>query len=107
LTLLQRALVLRPTSYAYPVLVRAAIKTSVPGETLIAYLEQEDSRLETIAPGAPEENALLECRLFVLQELERLYPAEATAKRQRLAAARVPIQRRMDAIAKAYPAYFR
>ena len=105
--ILQRALTLRPTGYAYPVLVRGAIKISVPRETVIAYLEQEDARLQTMASGAPEENALLDCRLFILQELERLYPAEATEKRQRLAALRVPIQRRMDAIAKAYPAYFR
>ena len=107
LALLQRALTLRPASYAYPLLVRTAIKTEVPRETLIGYLEQEDARLERGSGGAPEENALLDCRLSILQELERLYPAEAGDKKQRVVAERVPIERRMHAIANAYPAYFR
>jgi len=107
LSLLQRAITLRPTSYAYPVLVRAAIKTAVPHETLIAYLEQEDGRLDQASHGAPEENALLECRLNILQELEKLYPAEANDKKGRLVSERSAIARRMQAIARAYPAYFR
>jgi hypothetical protein len=107
LSLLQRAITLRPTTYAYPVLVRAAIKTEVPQETLIAYLEQEDARLDRASHGAPEENALLECRLNILQELGKLYPAEAGDKKQRLVAEQAAIERRMQAIANAYPAYFR
>ncbi len=107
LALLQRALALRPTSYAYPVLVRAAIKTEVPRESLIGYLEQEDARLDRISHGAPEENALLDCRLYILQELERLYPSGATDKKQHLAAERIPIESRMRVIASAYPSYFR
>ena len=107
LPLLQKALELRPTGYAYPALVQAAIKAAVPQETLIAYLEQEDARLEKIANGAPEENALLECRSYILQELDRLYPADASEKKQRLAAAGVPIERRMETIANMYPSYIR
>jgi hypothetical protein len=107
LALLQRALILRPTSYAYPLLVRTAIKTEVPRETLIAYLEQEDGRLERASHNAPEENALLECRLNILQELGQLYPTEANDKKQRLLSERAAIDRRMQAIANAYPAYFR
>ena len=107
LALLQRAIALRPTSYAYPVLVRAAVKTEVPPETLIAFLEQEGARLERTSRGAPEENALLECRLSILRELDRLYPKDATEARQRLTTALMSIRERMDVIGKAYPAYFR
>jgi hypothetical protein len=107
LSFLQKALALQPTGYAYPVLVRAAIKTEVPRETLIAYLEQEDARLEGMSRNAPEENALLDSRLYILQELERLYPDGATGKKQHLASARSSIERRRQEIGNAYPAYFR
>jgi hypothetical protein len=105
--LLQTALALRPTGYAYPVLVKEALRAGVTGESVIAYLEGEEARLARMSAGAPEENALLESRLFIAGELERLYPPEEKEKRRLLAANTQFLEERMDAIARRYPSFYR
>ncbi|HET9234094.1 MAG TPA: hypothetical protein VFP10_08155, partial [Candidatus Eisenbacteria bacterium] len=97
----------RPSGYAYMVLVSAALRSRVPREQLIIYLEQEDARLEALARGAPEEHAILGSRLFIADQLERLYPPEAKDKKERLTTLRNTVNERMIQIGRAYPRYFR